>query len=273
MEGAIDVDGCRLHYAVEGSGPAALFIQGVGVHGGGWRPQVDGFAARARCITFDNRGIGQSRPRGAGITVAQMARDAAAVLDALAVPAAHVVGHSLGGLIALQLALDRRARVRSLALLCTFARGADATRLSWRMLWLGLRSRVGTRRSRRAAFLELVLPPQLLRGADRAALAAELAPLFGHDLADQPPAAWEQLRALAACDATPRLAELAGVPTLVVSAEHDPIARAVLGRTLAAGIPGAAFTELAGASHGAPIHAPDVVNGLLDSHFARAERG
>ena len=59
------------------------------------------------------------------ITVSQMADDARAVLDGLGMESAHVIGHSLGGLVALQLALDARPRVRSLSLLCTFASGAS----------------------------------------------------------------------------------------------------------------------------------------------------
>src|SRR5262245_18895563 len=127
--------GCRLAYWVRGDGPPVLFVQGVGVHGCGWRPQVDGLADRFRCVWFDNRGVGLSQPPGVPLTVDQMADDARAVLDAAGFASAHIVGHSLGGLVALNLALLCRERVRSLSLLCTFARGADATRLTWGMLW------------------------------------------------------------------------------------------------------------------------------------------
>jgi pimeloyl-ACP methyl ester carboxylesterase len=173
--------------------------------------------------------------------------------------------------VAQHLALAARARVKSLALLCTVARGRDATRLSWRMLWLGLGSRLGTRRSRRRAFLRIVLPPAAVAGADLDALAARLEPLFGHDLADAPPITMRQLGALRAYDATARLAELAGIPTLVASATHDPIAPPRFGRALAAAIPGARFVEHAGASHGVPIHGAEEVNTLLAEHLAAAD--
>ena len=119
--------GCELSYWVRGAGAPVLFIQGVGVHGSGWTPQIDALADRCQCTTFDNRGLGLSQPRGCAITVEQMADDAAAVMDAVGWQSAHIVGHSLGGLVALHLALSARARVRSLSLLCTFARGRDAT--------------------------------------------------------------------------------------------------------------------------------------------------
>src|SRR5690606_25616523 len=106
-------------------------------------------------------------------------------------------------------------RVRSLSLLCTVSRGADATRLSGRMLWLGIRSSVGPIRMRRRAFLEMVLPPSALAGTDSDALAAELEPLFGHDIGRRPPIAMKQLAALRAYDCTSRLGRLASIPTLV----------------------------------------------------------
>jgi len=266
---SIEHRGCRLTYAVRGEGPPVLLIQGVAVHGDGWGPQVDALSTQYRCLSFDNRGMGRSQPLGCPVSVAQMAEDALVLMDAQGWGAAHVVGHSLGGLVALHLALTTRARVQSLALLCTFARGRDATRLSLAMLWAGLRTRLGTRRQRRHAFLRIVMPPEALAGADRDALAARLAPIFGHDLADHPPVAMKQLAAMRAYDAAPRLGELAGLRTLVVSASHAPIAPPALGRELAAGIPGARHVEFPEASHGAPIQCADRVNALLMEHLGQ----
>lgn len=270
MEGTVEHRGCKLHYRVEGQGPRVLFIQGVGVHGDGWRPQVHGLASQFECLTFDNRGIGKSQPIGEPITVELMADDALAVMTAAGWDSAHVVGHSLGGLVAQHLALSARPRVQSLALLCTFARGKDAGKLTPWMFWVGMRTRVGTRRMRRMAFLQIVMPPEALAIADREKLAADLAPLFGHDLADHPPAEMKQLNAMKKYDATPRLAELAGLPTLVVSATHDRIARPESGKAIAAGIPGAKFVEEPDASHGLPIQFAERVNEMLREHVNRS---
>jgi len=267
----IEHRGCWLAYNVRGDGPPVLLIQGVGLHGDGWRPQVDELAARYRCLTFDNRGMNRSQPIGVPLSVEQLAEDALVLMDAQGWETAHVVGHSLGGLIALHLALSARKRVRSLALLCTFARGRDATRLSPWMIWTGLCTRIGTRRQRRRAFLKLVLPPETLPASDPDALAERLAPIFGHDLAEQPPVAMKQLAAMQRYDATARLGELSGLPTLVVSAFHDRIARPELGRALAAGVPGARYVELPNASHGVPIERPEQINNLLLEHFAQTE--
>lgn len=262
--------GCRLHYRLSGEGPAVLFIQGVGVQGDGWQPQLDEIATRHRCLTFDNRGLGASQPAGARFSIEQFAADALALLDAAGFESAHVAGHSMGGLIAQHLALTARARVRSLALVCTFARGRDVTGLTWDMLISGLRTRLGPRRWRRRAFLEMVTAPGSVQPEEIEPLAARMAKLFGHDLADQPPVVMKQLNALGAYDATPRLKELAGLPTLVVTGKHDRIARPELGRALAGAIPGSGYVEFADAGHALPItHAPRL-NRLLLDHFQQA---
>ncbi|MEO7890635.1 MAG: alpha/beta hydrolase [Vicinamibacterales bacterium] len=258
---------CSLHYDVRGSGPPVVFIQGVGLHGAGWTPQIDELAAHFACLSFDNRGMGQSLPASRGLTVEQMADDAIALMDALGWTSAHIVGHSLGGLVALQLGLSHRSRVKSLALLCTFADGASAAPLTWRMMWVGLGTRVGTRRMRRRSFLRLVMPPAMLEHADTDALAATLAPLFGHDLADQPDIVNAQLKAMRQARTSDELGQLAGLPTLVVSASHDPIAPPTLGRVIAAGIAGARHVELSHASHGVTIHSASEINRLLYDHF------
>ena len=268
VSGVVTHRGCPLHYRAEGDGPPVLMIQGVGVHGDGWRPQVDGLRDRFRCLTFDNRGMGRSQPAGdAPITVERMDDDARAVMDAQGWSSAHVVGHSLGGLVALHLAFAARDRVRSLALLCTFADGRIPTRLTVGMAWLGLRTRIGPRRLRRRAFLQLIAPAAALRDIDHEGLAEQLALLFGHDLADQPPVTMRQFAAMKRYDATPRLGELAGLPTLVVSAAHDRIAPPAAGRAIAAGVPGARYVELPDAAHGVTLLDAGAVNELLAAHL------
>lgn len=262
--------GCPLAYDVRGEGPPVLLIQGVGVHGDGWLPQTEVLAAKYRCVTFDNRGIGRSVPAGAPVTVEQMAADACAILDAEKVEAAHVVGHSLGGLVALRVALEARSRVKSLALMCTFADGRAAAPLTLRMIWLGMRTRVGTRRMRRHGFLRLVTPADALVGVDLDAMAEKLEPLFGHDLGDHPPVEGAQLAAMRKYSAAPRLAELAGTPVLVLSGAHDPISPPRVSASLADGIPGARHVAFADASHGLPIQHASRVNGLLTEHLAAA---
>lgn len=266
-----DFEGCKLAYRVEGAGPPLVMIQGVGAHGTAYNPQVEILKDHYTCLTFDNRGIGASQPVGKELTLQQMARDTLALMDHLGWHSAHVVGHSLGGLISLEVALTAKERVRSLTLLNTFARGADATRMSLRVLWISLRLRFGARGMRRNAFMELVLAPgQKKRQAP--GLAGRLARIFGHDIADLPPISDTQLAAMAAQDVTAKLNELAGIPTLVISGEKDLIARPDSGKAIARGIPGARYIEIAGASHAFPIIEVQRCADLILEHLAAAEQ-
>jgi aminoacrylate hydrolase len=267
-----DSAGAQINYTIAGQGPAVLMIQGVGVIGDGWRPQVDALARSFTVVTFDNRGIGRSSDGGVPLSIEAMAGDAIALMRAQASGRFHVIGHSMGGLIAQEVALCARERVASLSLLCTFARGREATALSLQMLALGVRTRIGTRRMRRLAMLRMIMPRPYLRTADRTALAAELQQLFGRDLADQPPIVAAQLRAMSRYSAAERLHELSGIPTLVLSAHHDPIAPPRYGDAIARGIRGARFVEFPHASHALPIQCADEVNALLLEHVTAAER-
>jgi len=255
-----DVD---LYYEVSSQGPPVLLIQGIGVVGEAWRPQVGALRHRFQTLIFDNRGIGKSIPCTGSISIEAMAEDARALMDAAGWESAHVVGHSMGGVIAQQLALDAPRRVRSLSLLCTFARGKDAARVTPWVLWMTLRTRIGTRQMRRRAFLEMICPPAALQTADTDALAARFSALIGRDLADQPPILMRQLMAMGRHDTYNRLGELRHLPTLVISAEHDRIALPRYGQLLTNAIPGARFELLRDASHGVPIHTPDHINDLL----------
>ncbi len=265
-------DGAKIHYEVAGEGPPVLLIQGTGIAASGWARQVEGLRGRFQCAVFDNRGVGGSSPADRSLSVRQMAEDAGAVMDGLGWQSAHVVGHSLGGLIAQELALQRPTRVRSLALLCTMRRGRDIARLTPGTLWLGLRMMIGTKRMRRMASLGSIVPRALDPAIDRDQLAAEFAEIFGRDLAQQPSVSFRQVRAMAAHVASD-LGPLAGIPTLVVAGDDDRIVRPALSRELATAIVGARHVELANAGHAVILHDAARVNALLAEHFAAAERG
>ncbi len=267
----LETAGAALRYTREGQGTPVLLVQGVGVVGEGWRPQIDGLADRFTVVAFDNRGFGRSTIREGALSIESMAGDAIALVDALGFERFHVAGHSMGGVIAQAIALRAPGRVRSLAFLCTFARGRDGAALSMPMLMTSLRMRIGTRAMRRNAFLELIMPARYLQQTDRAALARRLQPLFGYDLANQPLFVMKQLKAMAAYDAGRRLAELSAIPTIVVAAAEDRVSPPRHGRALADAIPGARYVELAEAGHGVTIHRAEEINAILAEHFAAAD--
>jgi 3-oxoadipate enol-lactonase len=268
---SITRSGASIAYSRIGSGTAVLMIQGAGLVGNGWRPQVDALARRHTVITVDNRGIGGSSRGDGPLTIEVMADDALAVLQAEGIERFHLAGHSMGGLIAQQIALTVAERVISLSLLCTFLRGAQGARLTPSMLLTAVRMRVGPRQLRRNAFLELVMPAHYLRSADHAQLAETLRPLFGHDLADQPSIVMHQVRAMSRFDVSESLHTLGTIPTLVLSAVHDRIARPVFGRALSAAIPGSRYVEWPDAGHGVTIQCAGPINDLLAEHLNRAD--
>lgn len=260
----------KLRFDDVGEGPAVLFLQGVGVGRCAWEPQIRALAREHRCIAVDHRGMGGSEGSLDGLSVDRMARDALTVIDSLALDRVHVVGHSLGGVVAQRLALIARERTQSLSLLCTFAGGRDLARPSARLVWLGMLSRIGTHAMRRKAFTRLVMPEREIAARGIEAVAAELETVFGRSLAAPPAVADLQLSALRAHDERERLAELDGTPTFVASGAHDPIAPAPVGRALASSIPNATYREWPEASHALPIQLADDVNAALLAHFASA---
>jgi len=266
----LDTSGARLFYTCEGQGPPVLLVQGVGAIGNTWRPQINGLSARYTVAAYDNRGIGRSTIRDGRLTIEDMAADALAIVDALGIDRFHLAGHSMGGVIAQAIALRAPSRILSLAFLCSFARGRDGAKMSLPMLITAMRMRIGTRPMRRNAFLGLIMPARYLQRVDRAELAGQLQPLFGRDLADQAPITMKQLRAMSKYDASTRLHSLGGIPTLVVAAAEDRIARPEYNKAIADAIPGARYVELSDSGHGVTIHRADEINALLADHFAAA---
>ncbi|MFP4274723.1 MAG: alpha/beta fold hydrolase [Paracoccaceae bacterium] len=115
----LDLPDLRLHYEDEGTGPPLLMLAGMMSDGASWTPLVAPLAPHARLIRPDNRSTGRTRPLEAPVSVEAIAADALALLDALGIERARVLGHSMGGMVALQLAAQAPDRVAELALLAS----------------------------------------------------------------------------------------------------------------------------------------------------------
>ena len=263
--------GARISYSRTGTGETVLLIQGVGAVSDAWMPQVEALRYRFNVITFDNRGIGASTITEGRLTIESMADDALAILNAEGIDRCHVVGHSMGGLIAMQLALTSPRRVKSLTLLSTFPDGKSGSRLTLANLLTGIRTRVGTKAMRRNAFLSLVLSKAGMQRENIQRLKTQMTNLFGRDLADQPAIIMKQLRAMSRFDPTWRLRSLSSIRTLVVTGAEDRIALPEYGRKLAAAIPGARYVELAKSGHAVPIESPALINRMLYDHMSAAK--
>src|SRR3954449_8827360 len=115
-----------LQFDSTGDGPAVLLVMGLGLPGDAWWRTVPVLARSHRVVTFDNRGAGRSERPAGPLTIALMAADAVAVLDAAEIARAHVYGISMGGMIAQELALRHPERVDALVLGATSGGGSAA---------------------------------------------------------------------------------------------------------------------------------------------------
>lgn len=124
MSGAqVGIGDVNLWVEEQGTGTPVLFISGLGYSNWCWRETVAALSPRFRTITFDNRGTGRSDAPEMGYSIPRFAADAAGVLQHLQAAPAHVVGHSMGGYIALTLAATQPSLVRSLVLIGTSSGG------------------------------------------------------------------------------------------------------------------------------------------------------
>jgi pimeloyl-ACP methyl ester carboxylesterase len=243
-------------------------IMGLGASSRLWFRLLPWVARRHRVIVFDNRGTGRSAPVRARLTMRGLAEDAVTVLDAAGVERAHVVGASMGGMIAQHVALEHRDRVTSLVLACTTAGGRSGAP-PWRLLAsAAARPLLGAERSFPLVAPALYAARTLREQPDRVAADLE------RRVADSTPARtlYAQLGAIARHDTRRRLAGLAGVPTLVVHGLEDKLVPPARGRELAQLIPGAALELVPECGHLLTTDAEEHVAGAIVAHLDRSAR-
>ncbi len=270
----VAVGGSWLDCDLEGEGPPVLLIMGMGATRVAWQGLIELLAPDHRLLSFDNRGIGGSGPMEGGLSMRSMADDALAVLDAAGWERAHVVGISMGGMIAQELALGARDRVRSLALLTTHGGGRGLGPLPTRAgLALFVRQRLATirgdDRARVELLLQLLYPGDVLAGPLGQRTRDAVAGIF----AGKQDAAVLQAQTVAAIrhHTLPRLRELEGLPTLVVRSARDVLVHPRAQTRLHGAIPGARLLDLPDAGHGALAQCTEEIADGLRAHFAGAD--
>jgi pimeloyl-ACP methyl ester carboxylesterase len=214
-----------------------LLITGLASKRQGWRKQVSAFGQRYRTIIFDNRDIGDSDLATEPYLTADQADDTAGLLRALGVNRAYIVGISMGGFIALELALRHPELVEKLVLTSTSAGGRTHVPPHWLVTLMLLMPRFGKQDPGAIAkrvYARLMAPGYCAAHPDEWEDIAELA-------RHRPQPAVAYRRQLEACqrhDVAGRLAEIS-VPTLVIHGMVDPLVRTANGKYLAEHIPGA----------------------------------
>jgi pimeloyl-ACP methyl ester carboxylesterase len=252
----------RLYVEEHGDGDPLLLLEGLGQSMWAWREQVPVFARHYRTIAFDTRGTGRSHVPGEPYGIDELARDAADVLDGRQ---ARIVGLSMGGYVALTLALAQPGLVRSLVLVGTGAGGPD---------------RVPRPKDVRDAYAAAI-------GLPFAEYGRRTMPLtFSPGWTERNPERFEEILAARREHPTPHVTldahvqacygfydrgckvERIDVPTLVVHGDADVIVPVENGRMLASRLPNARYVELPGRGHNVQLEDPAKINRLVLEFFA-----
>jgi pimeloyl-ACP methyl ester carboxylesterase len=238
------IDGAALHYEVEGDSDreCVLLIPGIGLAADSWA----GVAARVieagyRTVIIEPRGSGRSSPPAGALSSEGCADDAIAVLDHAAIERAHVVGLSMGGMIAQQVAIRHPKRVTSLVLTSTYGQPDEWSRRIFELRRMLIES-FGLEAGFRFSSL-FVFSPELFREQFDFIAARESA----QATIDQD----AFLAQIELCLSHSALANLGSItaPTLVIAGERDMLASAVQSRELAEAIPGARLELVPNATH------------------------
>ena len=217
----IDAGEVQLDYERCGDGEPLLLIMGMSGTALHWgEPFLDELRRDFDAIAYDHRGVGASSPLDGAVTIRQMADDAAALLRALGLDSAHVIGISMGGMIAQELALNHRELIRTLTLGCTYC-GGPGSALSPESTLLKLQAGMasGDREQAIRAGWEVNVSPAFAADDDAYARFRQI----GMTRAVAVPVIMRQIQACTTHDAYERLPQLAELPTLVLHGAVDAL--------------------------------------------------
>ena len=258
----LSVDDTHLYYDDRGDGSPLLFVHGLGSSSRDWFEQVPYFADRYRVLRVDLRGHGRSgRPPGP-YHIAQFARDVAVGLRRLDAAPAHVVGLSMGGMVALELAASAPALVNSLVIANSVA---DMRLHTWSDLWFYLSRRLavqilGVRRVGR------LLAGRLFPKPEQETHRREFVKRWSQN--DQRAYVWS-VDAIMGWSVMDRLPAISA-PTLLVSSDQDYTPVSAKNR-MAARMPNAELAVVSDARHALPVEKPDAFNALVDEFLSRVD--
>ena len=249
-----EANGQRLYYEIHGEGEPLFCVHGLSCDTLAWIPQVEAFAAQHRTVLFDNRDVGQSSMAEAGYDIADMARDSLALADELELDSFHLLGVSMGGAVAQEMALQAPGRIRTLTLAVTFSAGGAYSR-KLAEVW---GSRV-LQISREQHVDELMLLNHSEEFYENPDMVAFIRTAMLQNPHPQPPEAFaRQVRAGSRHDARERLGRLE-MPVHVIGAARDVMIPVHASHELAELIPGAKLTMLE-AGHACNVEAVQEFN-------------
>ena len=248
---ALRHDGVDLWYEVRGDGPPLLLVAGLAADGSYWLPALDALAQRHRVVLVDNRGSGRTAPLDAPTSIGAMADDCIALVRHLGLPKVALVGHSMGGMIALDCAVRHPDAVDRLVLVATGAKASARDNdlfAGWASLFPAIDRGLWFRNLFYWVFTSRFFD-------DRKAVDALVQLASGYPYQQTPEALANQVRAIAAFDGTAALARLRA-RTLVIAGSEDLLFPLAASAAFARSIPHATFAPIDGAAHSIPMEFP-----------------
>jgi 3-oxoadipate enol-lactonase len=242
----VTVGEVELDYERSGSGPPLLLIMGMSGTALHWGEAfLDALRADFDVIAYDHRGVGASSRLEGSITIEQMAEDALGLLDALEIDSVHIVGISMGGMVAQELALAHPGRVSTLTLGCTYCGGPGSALMAPEVArHMRDARRSGDRELAVRASWEANISPELVDDAEVYAAYSEVSRQRSVAI----PVILAQIGAIDAHDTSARLSEL-GMPTLVIHGTADQVLPVENGHLVASLIPGSRLEIFDGVGH------------------------
>ncbi|MEA2386628.1 MAG: 3-oxoadipate enol-lactonase [Thermoleophilaceae bacterium] len=247
-----------LYYEEAGEGEPLLMVMGLGTDHFGWMLQVPEFSKHYRVITFDNRDVGQSKQADGPYEVADMARDALALADHLELESFHLLGMSMGGAIAQEMALLAPDRLRTLTLVVTFG-GSGNWGVERARLWSEIRGLID-RDTHLDWLLLFGMSEEFYDAPERVAYSKQLMRANPHP---QSTGAFQrQVEASGRHEARDRLGTISA-RTHVIGAEHDTLVPVWKSKEIADLIPGADYSVMPGAPHALNMERAEEFNELV----------
>ncbi len=265
-EGKADIQGVSIHYVCSGSGEPVLLISGLGATTEAWTRLLPALEPHHTVIRFDNRGAGRSDIPEGPYTMRTMASEAVQLLDALDISAAHIVGSSMGGMIAQEVAIQYPDKALSLTLIATQCGGPHAFGAASENAsalqnlatldmpaeerargWVPYSLSEGFRESHPELVEEFVRVTSL-HAATQPGLEAQWSALMGYD-------SWERLEFITA-------------PTLILQGGADAIVPVENADVLGVRIPDSRVVLVPNAGHSLAFEASEVINPLMLEFFA-----
>ena len=268
--GTVRANGQDLYFEVHGEGPPLVLVMGIGYDATLWTlAQVPALSQRFQVVIFDNRDVGRSSKAAAPYFIADMADDVAALIDALAIERAHLLGLSMGGMIAQEFALRHADRLHRLVL---SGCGAAPARVAFDPIrtWNWVKTNDKNGEVFACQQFTWLFSTAFLRNNE--AVQQTIRMLTSNPNPVGPEAYNRQAQAYLRYDALDRLADVKS-PTLVIVGEQDLLTPPWICREVADRIPGSQFEIIKGegSSHVVPIERPDEFNHLVTRFLVGSE--